>query len=516
MAITRDKNAPKQGLLLACVAFALLFFGWLCTYMRSSHSFESKLNMERLVGYGRSEMDVARRNLSVSGSTKTTIYWPPMQHFDAKVDGDGAQYPPYRSLLDLVSEWNPDNPDPPAEFHERLQHFNYSDPVERAMAEKYRNAEVPFKLYDVPGFSAVSRLWSDEYLMENMDSDSPHVEESASNHFMYWNTQHQAEGYVPPTEIVDLSFKKWLSLAHRADEAKISSEAKHYYFMTGSPPRDRGGNFISRDLKLFSTKVAPPLSSLLYPASPPPPPSCSYHSQRLYSHLRHVNTLPHSTPSNPAPPCPAQTNNFFITDVKANKGIQCRFGMRGIIAEAHYDSGRNMIAMLKVRCTETRDSFQKQDSTNLIHTFIPINPAPPPPPPFRTFAGRKALHPEPAQGLQEARHHLRHAPPVLPPLHHRLVRPRAGQVPRLPGRRRHRHHRAHGRGAVRALVLVPLHRLAQDVHTVQQPQRVAARQAGRDRDQRVLWRQGEEEVPAQPAQVNGCMCVSMFFLLSLF
>jgi oxalate decarboxylase/phosphoglucose isomerase-like protein (cupin superfamily) len=33
--------------------------------------------------------------------------------------------------------------------------------------------------------------------------------------------------------------------------------------------------------------------------------------------------------------------------VKANKGIQCRFGMRGIIAESHYDSGRNMVAMLK-------------------------------------------------------------------------------------------------------------------------------------------------------------------------
>ena len=31
----------------------------------------------------------------------------------------------------------------------------------------------------------------------------------------------------------------------------------------------------------------------------------------------------------------------------ANKGIQCRFGMRGVIAESHYDSGRNMVAMFK-------------------------------------------------------------------------------------------------------------------------------------------------------------------------
>ena len=28
-------------------------------------------------------------------------------------------------------------------------------------------------------------------------------------------------------------------------------------------------------------------------------------------------------------------------------GIQCRFGMRGVIAESHYDSGRNSIAMIR-------------------------------------------------------------------------------------------------------------------------------------------------------------------------
>lgn len=35
--------------------------------------------------------------------------------------------------------------------------------------------------------------------------------------------------------------------------------------------------------------------------------------------------------------------NFFVTAVDANKGIQCRFGMKGVIAEAHYDGGRNMV-----------------------------------------------------------------------------------------------------------------------------------------------------------------------------
>ncbi len=41
------------------------------------------------------------------------------------------------------------------------------------------------------------------------------------------------------------------------------------------------------------------------------------------------------------------TENFFVTDIRKNKGIQCRFGMRGVIAEAHYDGGRNMVALLR-------------------------------------------------------------------------------------------------------------------------------------------------------------------------
>ena len=76
----------------------------------------------------------------------------------------------------------------------------------------------------------------------------------------------------------------------------MSNDTKHYYFMSNSAHGNKQG-FIAQDLKVFTTRK----------------------------------------------------ENFFITNVKANKGIQCRFGMRGIIAEAHYDSGRNMVAMLKGR-----------------------------------------------------------------------------------------------------------------------------------------------------------------------
>lgn len=194
-----------------------------------------------------------------------------------------SEYPSniYTTLLDVITRWNPDEPDVPDDFVETLAHFNYSDPVERAMAEGYRNAEVPFKLYDVPEFAQVSIKWTDAYLGSAMRHLSPHVEKSRSNHFMYWNMNRNGlADYSPPTEVIsDMKFEQWLTLARAADEWRLGNDTAHFYFMTGCTAADRGTqrNFVAQDLTPFVTPVGQP--------------------------------------------------NFFITSPEANKGIQCRFGM---------------------------------------------------------------------------------------------------------------------------------------------------------------------------------------------
>jgi oxalate decarboxylase/phosphoglucose isomerase-like protein (cupin superfamily) len=206
---------------------------------------------------------------------------------------------PYEPLLNIVDRWNPDNPDQPSDFVERLQHFDYGNLEERAMAEKYRNAELPFKLFNVSEFNDVSILWTDGYLHEQLVTNfraSYRTEKSKDNHFMYWSGRGRTGGgYKPPTEVINMGFDKWLKLANKANEQKIDNNTEHFYFMTNAPAHDHQRTFVSRDLPLFST----------------------------------------------------EKKNFFITKPEANKGIQCRFGMRGVIAESHYDSGRNMVAMLK-------------------------------------------------------------------------------------------------------------------------------------------------------------------------
>lgn len=211
---------------------------------------------------------------------------------------DPATYPRYLKLADVVKGWNPDLPDPPRVFRETLQHFNYSNPAERAMAVEYRNAELPFKVYNVPDFDRTAARWTDAYLSDEFGKlGSVHVEKSVNNHFMYWSLKNgrDSTGYTPPTEILHgMTFDEWLQVALEADRSKMSNATEHLYLMSSSAPGDRGRSFIARDLKKFSTASA----------------------------------------------------NFFITNPNANKGIQCRLAMRGVISEAHYDSGRNMVLML--------------------------------------------------------------------------------------------------------------------------------------------------------------------------
>lgn len=201
-------------------------------------------------------------------------------------------------LIDIVTRWNPDDVENiPYPFHEKLMVFNYSNPEERVMMKKWQSVELPFKIFNIPNVNEVVDKWTDEYLSRALDRSkgNAHVEESASNHFMYWSGTRKKKDWKPPTKNIKMSFDRWVTLAHEADEKTLGPEDPHYYFMLGTPAGMNKGHFVTEDLTIFSTR----------------------------------------------------TNNDFVTNVRKNKGIQCRFGMRGIIAEAHYDSGKNMVAMLK-------------------------------------------------------------------------------------------------------------------------------------------------------------------------
>ena len=104
---------------------------------------------------------------------------------------------------------------------------------------------------------------------------------------------------VPPTRNNDWTFSKWAAHARYADEVGLSPYQPHFYWQSGVDKEERymdekDWTFISKDLPSFSSTEA----------------------------------------------------NFFQFDPEQQKGIQCRFGERGVTAATHFDGGRNMVAMM--------------------------------------------------------------------------------------------------------------------------------------------------------------------------
>ena len=80
-------------------------------------------------------------------------------------------YPFLEPLGTLMTRWPQDDIDhPPQPFVERLQHFDYNDPEQVAMALKFRDAELPFKVYNVPEVVAAGKKWTDEYVSSQFDA----------------------------------------------------------------------------------------------------------------------------------------------------------------------------------------------------------------------------------------------------------------------------------------------------------------------------------------------------------
>lgn len=206
-------------------------------------------------------------------------------------------YPKLRPLPELLEQWPPDDtniPTDPYVHSGSLEVLDFKNETQKKRAAYLRWHEVPFLLDGVPMIEGVKEKWTDEYLGKKFGGLPRKVTTSNTNHFMYFNKgkaekYKRTSSYKAPTGMKDMTFREWLVKAKEAEHRP--AETPHFYMQLG----DKGPNrFISDDLPQF------------------------------------------------LPP-----KNFFIIDPRGNRGINCRFGARSIIAEAHYDGGRNFVAMLR-------------------------------------------------------------------------------------------------------------------------------------------------------------------------
>uniref|UniRef100_A0A7S3L462 JmjC domain-containing protein n=1 Tax=Amphora coffeiformis TaxID=265554 RepID=A0A7S3L462_9STRA len=232
--------------------------------------------------------------------------YPPLMEEPPSAGG----YPQMTTLGDMLKAWDQDE-DNEDIIHETLLHFDFSNPRELEMAGKFRDAMLPFKLYNVPEVSRATELWTDDYVAKGFGAGktiwnqvaTAHgtCQESVNHYFAFftpplWKPERMG---VPPVRNNDLHFDQWAKHARYADAARLAPDQPHFYWQSGvdkterHKPQDQW-SFISRDLPSFS----------------------------------------------------ATEPNFIMFNPDEQKGIQCRFGERGVVAATHYDSGRNMVGMI--------------------------------------------------------------------------------------------------------------------------------------------------------------------------
>lgn len=202
-------------------------------------------------------------------------------------------YPMAYSMPDIVSNWNPDNTDIPPFHYDSLCHFDHSNETQLAYAMNYRRAEVPFVAYNIPEVDEVVKKWNNlDYLQRKLGYKKYRIETSESNHFMYWNSgggqrsKAKLKDWKQPTKMSSTTFEQWMEVAVKGQNVSLDSR-KHEYFRVSS---DMGSPWLYDELPFFK-----PVKSL------------------------------------------------FMVQPAEQRGIHCRFGMRSVIAEAHFDGSRNAV-----------------------------------------------------------------------------------------------------------------------------------------------------------------------------
>eukprot|EP00531_Pseudo-nitzschia_arenysensis_P001291 CAMPEP_0116128276 /NCGR_PEP_ID=MMETSP0329-20121206/7275_1 /TAXON_ID=697910 /ORGANISM="Pseudo-nitzschia arenysensis, Strain B593" /LENGTH=555 /DNA_ID=CAMNT_0003622407 /DNA_START=129 /DNA_END=1796 /DNA_ORIENTATION=+ len=243
-------------------------------------------------------------------------------------------YPYAWNLLELLDHWPPDKTDVPEDntIFQGICVFDFEKDYDKAL--NYRKKEVPFVVSNDPAVQDTAKRWMAPGYIERLMADVKHrTEYSETNHFMYWNAgaqvrreqgiskakAHYQNAYAgdghpdgrgvdkdlahwqQPTKMMRMPYREWLSHANLTEGESVGPHDPHYYYRLigcgeDSPKGgcDKGSSeYLFDELTFFQPK-----------------------------------------------------ENLYIVDPKQQKGIHCRFGMNGVIAENHFDMSRNAIAVM--------------------------------------------------------------------------------------------------------------------------------------------------------------------------
>ena len=263
------------------------------------------------------------------------------------------QYPMAWKTTDVLSNWNPNDVTtlPPAhrDVYQGLCVFDYQ--TQYAMSLKYRNAEKPFVIRNDPKVTSVVRRWDDdpEYLHRILgDVEQYRTERSPNNYFMWYRlrgSKRTPNGYQrPPNDEIEMTLGEWFEHALDKDGKSLGDEglvakaaALRERRLSLMPKRENHEDDpLGNDIGVGDENSEEAKQE-------------EYYYFRLNADLRRAREAsPSKFIYDELPffdPRKRKDSEFYIVEPVAERGINCRFGMRGVVAANHFDMSRNMIAV---------------------------------------------------------------------------------------------------------------------------------------------------------------------------
>lgn len=235
-------------------------------------------------------------------------------------------YPYAWNILDVLKNWPPDDPTPHLDIHQGWCVFDYQTEYDKA--KNYRNHELPFVVRGDPEVASAVERWNAPGYMERLMNTVLHrAEYSENNHFLYWMKPNVPAGglsdkqlkkikkkkknpfggpwkieapanWSQPTKMLRMEYKDWFVHANVTDDQLGPNKPHWYYRLIGC------GDMGKCD---------------------------AGSSEYLFDELTFFQPRPHQ---------------LYLREFEKQKGIHCRFGMKGVIAENHFDGSRNSIVVL--------------------------------------------------------------------------------------------------------------------------------------------------------------------------
>ncbi len=231
-------------------------------------------------------------------------------------------YPYEYPLLDILNNWNPNDTtfeslEKRPAIYAAICRFNYSKGGDIQKALTYRKAEVPFILRDDPTVLQVVKRWNTPGYLSNLLNrgvDKKYKNEySETNHLMFFRANGNSsrrkslKDWKPPMSEEFLTYDEFVEKASQPI-ADMGPGKPHWYFRVNAKAPKHRHNDDDDMAKKRERKTE---------------------GHFLFDELPFFKSI----------------ENFYIVDKEDTRGINCRFGMSGNIAEAHFDGSRNFVML---------------------------------------------------------------------------------------------------------------------------------------------------------------------------